>query len=184
MSAVAIRNDGIVSGAAFKAVMFYDDIGYASQAATSLERTLCTGEETTWDVKSWRLDALWEPTQVAITTAIAADSNLIVFALSDTHPPLDGLLNWLERWSANRRVKDAAVTLLDSLADAGAPLHDELERFARRHGLTFLDAGQAWHDEGLASGTGRQRLRHPLGIFEPPPLVEPEPAPDHWGIND
>ncbi|HEX5398606.1 MAG TPA: hypothetical protein VFY06_06100 [Verrucomicrobiae bacterium] len=184
MSAIATKNDEIFSAAAFKAVIFYDDPGCAARAATSLERALHASDETSWDVKSWRLDALRQPPLSVVTIAIAADANLIVFALNDAHPPLDELFNWLEDWSARRHVEDAAVTLLDAFAEPAVPLQNELERFARQHGLAFLGAGQAWTDRALTSGYPWQPHLHPLGALKSPPLVEPEPAPDPWGIND
>src|SRR5690348_6453428 len=139
---------------AFKAVIIYDDIGSAARATALLERVADRVDGALkCDVKLWRLDALWQPTLAAITNAVAADAGLILFVLNGSRPPRADLLNWLERWSANRRIKDAAVALFGTEEDSAAPLRSELERFARRRGLAFFGAGQeAWDDEAFEPG--------------------------------
>jgi hypothetical protein len=185
MNTIAAKEDENFSNAAFKAVIIYDDIGQASRAAASLERATADADPAmNCDLKLWRVEALRQPTQAAICMAVAADANLVLFALNERHPPRKALLNWLKDWAANRTVHEAAVTLLGPLADAATPLRNEIEYFARRHGLAFLgvdetsDIGPAPVDFGPQPDWGKPA--------EPgsPPMLEPAPATSHWGINE
>jgi hypothetical protein len=137
-----------------------------------------------WDVRSWRLDALRQPALAIITLAVAADANLNVFALNNAHPPLEELLNWLEHGSANRRVDEAAVTLLGPEADADAPLRNELARFARRRGLAYWDADGAWGDEVPAARMHPQTHGEPKAARKLRLLAKTAPVHGHWGINE
>ena len=157
MKTNAVKREEDSPDPAFKAVIIYDDIGHAARAAALLERVAVGADEALkCDVKLWRLDALWQPTLAAITNAVAADANLIMFALGGIHAPPAELLNWLERWSANRRIKDVAVTLLGAEETAATPLWNELERFARRRGLAFFGAREAWDDQTVSPGISPQ----------------------------
>lgn len=180
MKTTAMKEDEDSFPAAFKAVVIYDDVGHASRAAAALERAAsCADPALKCDLKLWRLEALGQPTQAAICLAVAADANLILFALHGEPPSLEELLDWLEDWAANRRREDTAVTVLGPEPNAAAPLRNELERFARRRGLAFLGADEAW-ENGFQSPT---RPDPPAGP-ETFPLAEPMPAVSHWGIND
>ena len=90
------------------------------------------------DLKLWRLEALGQPAQAAVCMAVAANANLVVLALHGEPPSLEELLDWLEDWAANRRIEDAAVTVLGPEADTTVVLRNALERFAWRRGLAFL----------------------------------------------
>jgi hypothetical protein len=173
MNTIAVEEDESSVNAAFKAVIIYDDISYAARAAAALERAAAGADPgMKCDLKIWRLEALRQPTQAAICLAVAADANLVLFALNERHPPRKTLLNWLKDWAANRKIKDAAVTLLGPLAAAATPLRNEIEYFARRHGLAFLGADETW-EEGAAAVD-----------FGPQPALETAPVTSHWGIND
>lgn len=184
MKTIAVKEDEDLFPVAFKAVVVYDDISHAARAAASLERAAAGADPAMkCDLKLWRLEALQPPARFAITIAVAADANLIAFALNDAQSPPAGLLEWLECWSANRRIHDAAVTLLGPEADAAAPLQKELEQFAKQHGLAFFRAIEAWEDGTDAAGERAPSFREPLA--EPVALpLEPMPAASHWGIND
>ena len=169
----------------FKAVIIYDDIGHAARAAAALERaTASAGPDLNCDLKLWRLEALEHPTQSAICMAVAANANLIVFALHDEPPSLEALLDWLADWAANRRIEDAAVTSLGPAVDTAMPLQIGLDRFARRHGLAFFGADEARGDEAWEAGLREQWRRSPQAGSRPWPAAEPMPAASHWGIND
>ncbi len=184
MNSVAGEAEEIFLNPVFKAVIIYDDVGCAARATTLLERVADRADGAMkCDIKLWRLDVLWQPTLAAITNAVATDANLILFALGGSHPPPEELLKWLEHWSAHRRILDVAVALFGPETDAATPLWHELERFARRRGLLFFGAAEAWDDEALAAGI---RMRPPwdAAALESLSLVEPAPATSHWGIND
>jgi hypothetical protein len=184
MKTIAAKEEDNLANGALKAVIIYDDVGYAARAAVSLERAASGADEAMkCDFKLWRLDALRQPTLAAITIAVAVEADLIVFALSKTHPP-EALLNWLELWSANRRITDVAVTLLGPEADTATALRNELVGFARRRGLVFLDTRETWADEGAASDTHVQPPWQPPDAHALLPSLEPAPAEMHWGIND
>jgi len=116
--------------------------------------------------------------------AVAADANLLLFALNEMQPPLKTLLNWLNHWAANRNIKDVAVTLLGPSADTAAPLRNELERFARRHGLAFLGADETWDERAASASFGPKPDRDLATELELPPVLEPVPVTSHWDIND
>lgn len=184
MKSNVIMEDEHFLSAALKAVVIYDDAGYAARATAFLERAGVGADQAMhWEVKSWRLEVLRQPALAIIPLAVAADANLIVLALNGTSPPLEELLNWLEHWAANRHVEDAAVTLLGPATDADVLLRNELARFARRRGLTYWDARGAGDDDEWA---GLQPPSHeePLDAPKLRLLAETAPAPDHWGIND
>ncbi len=185
MKTIAVKEDESFSNAAFKAVIIYNDIGQASRAAASLERATADADPAmNCDLKLWRLEALRQPTQAAICLAVAADANLVLFALNERHPPRKALLNWLKHWAANRKVNDAAVTLVGPGPEAGTPLRNEIEFLARRHGLAFLgvdetsDLGPAPADAGSQPDWGKP-VEH-----ESPSALEPATVTSHWGIND
>lgn len=185
MKTNAVEKEESFPDPALKAVVIYDDIGQAARATALLERVVDRADGAIkCDVKLWRLDALWQPTLAAITNAVAADASLILFALNGSQPPRADLLNWLERWSANRKIKDVAIALFGAEEDSPASLRNELERFARRRGLTFFGARQAWDDEALAPGRPSRSKSAPPGGKEWSPFAEPAPAASHWGIND
>ena len=187
MKTIAEQIEENFSSAAFKAVVIYDDIGCAGRAVAVLERVADRADKhMKCDVKLWRLDALWQPSLAAITNAVAADANLILFALGGIQPLREELLNWLELWSANRRIKDVAVGLFGPEADAATPLRSELERCAWRRGLAFLAADEAWDGDIPTAGFRPQSHWNPAAEPEPLPVVEPVPATNryHWGIND
>lgn len=185
MKTIAVENEENFSSPVFKAVIIYDDVGHAARATALLERVADrTDGAMKCDVKLWRLDALWQPTLAAITNAVAADANLILFALNGDHPPQADVLNWLERWSAHRTNKDVAIALFGAEADDSALLANELERFAQRRGLAFFGARQAWENEAYVPGFFLRPHWAAPGGPEPAAFAESLPAESHWGIND
>jgi hypothetical protein len=176
---IAVKSPDDIFDGALKVVILYDDIGHAAHATALLERVGAHANKAMkWDVKSWRLDALKQPALAAVTNLVAADADLILLALSKTCSPPAELLEWLELWSANRQIEDAALAVLGPEVETATPLLDELKRFARRRGLAFLGADELWDDKVSAPAI------HPQRHLGPSSLVELTPTPAHWGIND
>lgn len=173
------------SNAALKAVILYDELVFAGQATALLERAAVrAGDDAQWDVKSWHLDVVRQPSLAAVTLAVAANADVILFAPGETHAPPPALRDWMERWAANRRHADAAVMLLGPEGKTARRWRNELEHFARRHGLTFLNGPQAVVDANPDSLVHLQWPRKPEAPTALSPFMEPLPAPGHWGIND
>jgi hypothetical protein len=185
MKTIAVKEDEDSSPAAFKAVVFYDDISQAARAAASLERAAAGADPALkCDLKLWRLEALGQPAQAAVCMAVAANANLMVLALHGEPPSLEELLDWLEDWAANRRIEDAAVTVLGPEADTTVVLRNALERFAWRRGLAFLGTNEAWEDGAWEGGFRATPRPSPPTEQVPHPTAEPAPVSNHWGIND
>jgi hypothetical protein len=177
----------ILSDAVLKAVIIYDDFDAAAHATALLERVaLRTGESIKWDIKPWRCDVLKQPDLAALTIAVAANADLIVLALHRVHVPPAGLLNWLKDWTEHRRIKDAAVLMLQ--ADTGhqtSKAWSEIKAFVEGHHLTFLSSHKVSTDTSSASVGHRW---HPRKQWVPTPSLpstaERLSVPQHWGIDD
>jgi len=183
MSAIVIRNSS--SGTVLKAVIIYDDFDSATRATILLERVARRADEAIkWDIKPWRFEVLKRPALAALTVAVAANADLIVLALGREDSMRTELLDWLKKWAENRRIADAALLALpsDESPTRTAPW-EELEAFAKEHGLMFLDrrgVGQGGNQTALGD---RWRRR---SVAPAPARVAAGrlPVPSHWGINE
>ena len=169
-----------------KATVIYDNFDFATRAAALLERVaLRVREAIKWDVKPWRLDVLKHLPLAEAAGAEAADADLIVFALSQTHSPPPELTVWLEHWEAHRQIENPAVMVLSPGEPAVAtPLWRELKQFAERHGLAFLSSHDV-RENGDSMQFVHQvwQRRQPAAPVLSSPAGSPRP-PRHWGINE
>lgn len=124
-----------------KALIIYDNITSALRAVNSLRNAaLRTDMRVDWEINLWRANMLKfrSTAEEALTEAAAAD--LLVFAGCRTCWLPPWLTNWLENWAERRQVRDAALALLDDVADGPGPemRSSELFQFAERHDLGFV----------------------------------------------
>ncbi|MGB7768890.1 MAG: hypothetical protein WBN22_08565 [Verrucomicrobiia bacterium] len=186
MSAIAMHNERLFNPV-LKAVIIYDDFDSAARATALLKRVAArTDEAMKWDIKPWRFDVLKQPTLAALTVAVAANADLIVLALRQTHSTPAELLDWLKNWAEHRRIEDAAVMALYS----GEPQTlsvpwNQLKVFAEDHGLTLLDSHDVWNGGDSASfGLRWQQRRQSVPPGPARVFAEQLPVPHHWGINE
>jgi hypothetical protein len=178
--------DKPIFGAVMNAAIIYDDFAGAAKANAVLERaSYRAGEAALWSVKPWRLDLLSLPSTAAEALRDTTDAHLIVFALRPAQNLSSWLLDWLERWAAQRQVAEAALAVFsDENGDAfSTPVAPELSRFAERHGLNFIfDNGGPVRDESAHF----VRDLHEREISMTPTLqqIMEESAYQHWGINE
>ncbi|MDE3098076.1 MAG: hypothetical protein KGJ88_01250 [Verrucomicrobiota bacterium] len=134
-------------GAAFKAVILYNDPHLVARATALVNRAVRCAGGGAWSVASYHLHVLKQPPLAALTVGMAADAHFMLLAIGAL-PPTAELLDWLEQWSAQRHVVDATVSLLCP-EDATEPpqLRSRLQHIARRHGLEFFATVEAWHGE-------------------------------------
>jgi len=172
-----------------KATVIYDDFDFATRAAALLERVAVRVHEAIkWDVKPWRLDVLKQSSLAGAAGAEAADADLLVFALSQTHSLPPELTVWLEDWETNRQIEDTAIMVLSPGERAAAtPLWHELKQFAQRQGLAFLSS----HD--VRQNGDSMRFVHQLWQRRQPAAPafgslanspHPPRPPLHWGLNE
>lgn len=184
MSTMAAQREGFPD-AALKAVVLYDGAGLAARATALLERSAArAGDDMKWDVKSWPMDVLKQPSLAAVTLAVAADADLILLALDEVHPPPPEVWNWLDRWGASRRHPDAAVMSLGLAGRIGQRWRGKLARFAKQRGLAFLGGRKMESENGPTAVLRRHPRRRPMGAPALPGFVELLPVASHWGIND
>jgi len=186
MSAIAVHDDNL-SDTVLKAVIIYDDFDSATRATALLERVAMRADEAMkWDIKPWRFDVLKQPTLAALTVAVAANADLIVLALRQTHSTPAELLDWLIKWAEHRRIEDAAVLPLPSgEPQTPSASGDELKVFAEGYGLILLDSHTVGND-GNSAPFGHRWRRRKQSVAPGPvrAFTGRLPAPPHWGINE
>jgi len=184
MNVIAIQNESLFE-MTLKATVIYDDFDFATRAAALLERVAVRVHEAImWEVKPWRLDLLKQAALAETAVVEAADADLLVFALSQTHLPPAELLLWLEDWGGRRRVEDTAVMLLTPGERAAAtPFWHELKEFAARQGLAFLSSHEVREDgDSMRFIHQLWERRQPGAALE---LLADSPQPTrHWGLNE
>jgi hypothetical protein len=186
MSAIAVPNESLFE-AVLRAVIIYDDFDSAARTMALLERVATRVDEAMkWDIKPWKFDVLKQPALAALTVAVAANADLIVLALRQTHSTPAELLDWLKNWAEHRRIEDAAVLALPSGETQTPPASwDDLKAFAKAHGLFFLDGQSVWNDGSSAPlGHHWQPHKPPVATGPTRALAERLSAPLHWGINE
>ena len=170
-----------------KAVIIYDDFDSAAHAMALLERVAHrTDAGVKLDIKPWRCDVLRQPALAALTVAVAANADLIVFALNRIPSPTTELLDWLKNWAAHRRVKDAAVLALGTgKSRLQSTFWNEIEAFTAKNDLTFLGNHSARNNRHSAPLVHRWPQREPLDVpAARSAFTERPPVPHHWGINE
>jgi hypothetical protein len=179
----------IARNSIMKALIVYDNFVFAAKANAMLQRVSHRADSAMcWDIRPWRADELKLPHNAELALAEAMDAHLIVFAGEHIQTIPSWMLRWLERWAANRQIKDAALAAIGTQGDytLSRPAIPELSRFAKQHGLSFI------FDEGLSGHNGADFLANRI--------PEPNEASDwsypsiwdslssaqnsHWGINE
>jgi hypothetical protein len=121
-----------------KALIIYGDFHSAVKAnATLLYSAHKADCAVQWNIRPWRVDMLKFPP----TADEALDAHLIVFAGHSTHSLPFWLERWLEQWAKHRRIKDAALAVVNagsSEALSSASTKPDLSRFAKRHDLNVI----------------------------------------------
>jgi hypothetical protein len=188
MNAIAIRDKSLFE-MTLKATVIYDDFDFATRTAALLERVAARVREAVkWEVKPWRLDLLKQPALAETALAEAAETDLIVFALSRTFSPPPELTVWLEQWEAHRQIPDPAIMVLFPGEYAAAmPLWQELKQFAGRHGLAFLSSRDVRENGDSMQFVyelwqRRQPAAPALELFAD--SLHPPRRPRQWGINE
>ena len=170
-----------------KAVILYDDFDSAAHAMALLERVAHrTDAGVKLDIKPWRCDVLRQPALAALTVAVAANADLIVFALNRIPSPTTELLDWLKNWAAHRRVKDAAVLALGTVkSHSQSKFWDEIKAFTAAHDLTLLGNHIVRNSRHSAPSVHRWQQRKPMDApAARPAFTERRPVPHPWGINE
>jgi hypothetical protein len=172
-----------------KALIIYDDFELAGRANAMLQRTADqTGLKVKWDVKPWRSDTLKLPVLGDQALREAMDAHLIVIAICQAKPVLGSVMQWLEKWAAQRQIPDAALALLGEEKNDvySAAAMTEFAHFASEHHLSFI------MDVDFAARKGAAHFFYDSSnhkLTSPPvrPHLWDAPASDshrHWGINE
>jgi hypothetical protein len=159
-----------------KAIIICDDFAFVTRANTALQRVGCLPEVgARWILKSWPVNVLHEATLAVKTLAEAVDAHLIVIPGSRAHSLSSRLRDWLERWAADRQIRDAALAVMVDGIETGLTntVSPELTLLVQKHGLNLItDAGVV---SGNAGGAANDSARHPGPWQTPSPTEKPNP---------
>jgi hypothetical protein len=187
MSAMAVPKERRF-GAVLKAVIIYDDFDSATRATALLERAaLRASEGMKLDIKPWRCDVLKQPALAALTVAVAANADLIVFALNRIQSQTTELvLAWLNNWAAHRRIEDAAiVALYKETNHSKSKFWVKIRNFSETHNLSFLGDHDIRHDGSSLEPVQRLPPQKQADVpASRPAFAERSPVPHHWGVNE
>jgi len=125
-----------------KALIIYDDFYSAVKANASLQHSAHNADlSVQWNIRPWRVNILKFPPTSDEALTEALDAHLIVFAGHSAQSLTFWLERWLEQWAKYRRIKDAALAVVN----AGSPrtfslasARPDLTHFARRHDLNVI----------------------------------------------
>jgi len=188
MNAIVVGDESLFQ-MTLKAAVIYDNFDFAARAAALLERVAVRVREAIrWDVKPWRLDLLKEPSLAGAAVAEAANADLILCALNRTLTTPVELIQWLEDWNAQRQTEDAAVMVLcPEEQAAAASVSHQIEQFAWRYGLSFLNSHEL-RENGVSMQFVHRLWQRKQPIRPGPELLDtsaPAPRPlRHWGLNE
>ena len=125
-----------------KALIIYDDFYSAVKANSSLQHSAHkAGLAVRWSIRPWRVDLLKFPPTADEVLTEALDAHLIVFAGHSAQSLPFWLERWLEQWIKYRRIKDAALAVVNALSPkmrSLASAKPDLFQFARRHDLNVI----------------------------------------------
>ena len=186
MSATAIGGGNAIA-AWLNAVIVYDTFESAVKARRVLEGDR-PDETTHWNVKPWRVDMLKLPPVADVALSEAADAHLILIVVPRFQSFLPWLVDWLERWASNRKVKEAGLALWDSgtLAHPRPEQPSELLQFAGRHSISLIPAAVALVEEKSSVVASHMHERE-VSLTPTLQRILEQPVRDryqHWGINE
>jgi hypothetical protein len=145
------------------AVLIYDRLDFAARAKVLLERVAQqTGGADSWKVQPWRVDILKLPPVAEDALAEAMAANVILLALHQIQSPSPWLVDWLERWAANRQFQDAALAIWDcgNTETRSVRAIPVLLELAKRHGLNLVfDDNIMGDNESPADAKPGKRLK-------------------------
>jgi hypothetical protein len=126
---------------AMKAVIVCEDFAFAARANATLRRAnILTGSKVLWTLKCWPENAFSEVEFADRALVESLDAHLIVFPTrrAESLPP--GLLDWLERWAAERQIHDAALGVIgdDQVGSFTRSVCPQLSDFINKHSLNFI----------------------------------------------
>src|SRR5271169_4058538 len=97
-----------------KALIIYDDFCSAFKAnATLLHSAYKADFAVQWNIRPWRVDMLKFPPTADEALTEALDAHLIVFAGQCGQSFPFWLERWVEQWAKHRRVKNAALAVVN-----------------------------------------------------------------------
>jgi hypothetical protein len=125
-----------------KALIIYDDYYSAVKANATLQHSAHKADcAVQWNIRPWRVDMLKFPPTADEALTEALDAHLIVFAGHSAQALPFWLEGWLEQWAKYRRIKDAALAVVN----AGSPktlslasAKPDSSQFAKRHDLSVI----------------------------------------------
>jgi hypothetical protein len=138
-----------------KAVIICDDLAFATNAASTLERVgRQAGVNVQWTTKYWPINVLNEATMATRALVEASDVHLILFPEHHARSLPSWVFDWLGRWAACRTVRDAALGVIKdgNAGEFATPAFSDLSGFVREHDLSFIV------DEAPP-------VKNPVGIF-------------------
>ncbi|MBU6411097.1 MAG: hypothetical protein KGR98_11985 [Verrucomicrobia bacterium] len=153
-----------------KVAVIYNDFSLAGRALAALDRVAADLDDIiAWDAKPWSLGILQNPAQAGVALAVAADARLLLLVLNnlETIPP--ELLDWLDHWSANRTIREAAIMAV-RFDEAQTPpgFWNQIKWLAKWRGLEFLDqrAETAGRLNQPGSDASPSRIRRGMVLVE------------------
>lgn len=160
-----------------RALMIYDDLTSAKQAAATLKRAAHQAKiGVGWDLKAWRLDIFKLPLAGDEALLEAADAEMIAFVGPRASSLPSWLKQWLECWANLRQIGNAALIVLGDGDGSLGRAAVQFSRFAKSHGLSLLLENDSTVKDGLRSPavllTGsqphlRQRKEKATATFSP-----------------
>ena len=122
-----------------KAVIFCDGLGFAARARSILRRVGRRPEvDVRWTVKAWPIATLNHAASSRKIRSEVQDAHLVVISGDQARSLSGHLRNWLERWATHRRIKQAAVGVIDESDDSRFQTFFDLERLIDEHGLNLI----------------------------------------------
>ena len=141
-----------------------------------------------WNVRPSRLDGIKLTSEAVFALTEAVDARLIVFAGPRAQSLPFWLEEWLEKWAACRRVKDAAFAVIGGRNGEALtmPMRPELFHFAKKHGLNFFVNEYFGVERGLKFvPPGNFKEGTPGSRMNGSSIVSPTYSSyRHWGINE
>ena len=123
------------------AMIIYQESDLARKASAHLRQASHrAGNATEWKIKPWRMEFLHRPPLATEAFQDATEAHLLMFAIYPQAEFSIRFLRWLETWATQRRVKDAALAVLDDGPDDPGPgtVAQALREFAQRNRLCFI----------------------------------------------
>jgi hypothetical protein len=134
-------NDNNSQQDSMKAFIMYQDFTSCVKASALLHQFAQNpNARVKWNIRPWRVNILKFPRIAEEALEDAEDAHLMVFA-GCSFPSLPvWLQSWLDGWAKRRLTPDAAMAVIHggNVDPLSEPLVQELSRFAKRQGLSFI----------------------------------------------